>query len=156
MYRVIVTDCVKLWDLYARNIYIKRPTGALRLHGCNFIAQWSPTCFGSSCGHLQGGENKDTNCSRTFLVHTPSRAIAGLSYGRFQAIRHKFHCKLPSKEPLVIVRKGWIQRILSFTYRTEPIRACEVQRAIVYKILLKCILVLTTLQIQNMLVTTVQ
>jgi hypothetical protein len=33
------------------------------------------------------------------------REIAGLSYGRFIAIRHKFHCQLPSREPLVIDRK---------------------------------------------------
>ena len=30
-------------------------------YACNFIAQWSPKCFGHSCGHLQGGENKNTN-----------------------------------------------------------------------------------------------
>ena len=28
---------------------------------CNFAAQWSPTCFGHSCGHLQGGKNTNTN-----------------------------------------------------------------------------------------------
>jgi len=28
---------------------------------CNFVAYWSPTCFGLSCGHLQGGENTNTN-----------------------------------------------------------------------------------------------
>jgi len=41
------------------------------------------------------------------IFGTPGRAIAGLSYGRFQAIRHKFHCKLPSKEPLVTGRDGY-------------------------------------------------
>ena len=41
------------------------------------------------------------------------RAIAGLSYLRFKAIRHKLHCQLPSNKPLVMGRKGWIQRALS-------------------------------------------
>jgi len=41
------------------------------------------------------------------------RAIAGLSYLRFKAIRHKLHCQLPSNKPLVIGMKGWLQRSLS-------------------------------------------
>ena len=35
--------------------YIKRPTNTLRFSRCNFIAQWSPTCFGHSYCRLQGG-----------------------------------------------------------------------------------------------------
>jgi len=41
--------------------YIKRPTHALWFCASNFIAQWSPTCFGHSRGHRQGGKNKNTN-----------------------------------------------------------------------------------------------
>ena len=50
-------------------------------------------------------------CSGTFLVH--QAAIAGLSYGRFKATHIRFHCQLPSKEPLVIGRRGWKQKSLS-------------------------------------------
>jgi len=50
--------------------YIKRPTNALRFCGCNFIAQWSPTCFGQSRGHLQGGDNKNTDTIKMCLNHT--------------------------------------------------------------------------------------
>jgi hypothetical protein len=45
------------------------------------------------------------------IFGTSGRASAGLSYGRFKANRHKFYCKLPSKEPLGIGRKGWKQLI---------------------------------------------
>ena len=41
---------------------------------------------------------------------TSGRAITGLSYRRLKAIHHIFRCQLPSKEPLAIGRKGWIQR----------------------------------------------
>ena len=44
-------------------------------------------------------------CSGTFLVY--QAAIAGLSYGRFKAIRQRFHCQLPSKEPLVVESVGY-------------------------------------------------
>jgi hypothetical protein len=47
------------------------------------------------------------------IFGTSGGAIASLSYGQFKAIRHKLHCQLPSKEPLVMGRKGWIQRSLS-------------------------------------------
>jgi len=46
-------------------------------------------------------------------VGTSGRAIAGFICGWFKAICHKSHCQLPSKETLVISRKGWIQRSLS-------------------------------------------
>jgi hypothetical protein len=41
--------------------YIKRTTNALPFYGCTFIAQRSATRFGQACGHLQGGENNNTN-----------------------------------------------------------------------------------------------
>ena len=44
------------------------------------------------------------------IFGTPCRAIILLSYWRFKAIRHQFHCQRPSKEPLAIGRKGCIQR----------------------------------------------
>jgi hypothetical protein len=47
--------------LISRIQYITRPTNALWFYGCNFIAWWSPTCFGHQRGHLQGGENRNTN-----------------------------------------------------------------------------------------------
>ena len=53
-------------------------------------------------------------CAITFRTQSTSdRAIAGLSYSRFKAIRHKYQCQLPSKGPLVIGRRVWIQRFLS-------------------------------------------
>jgi phage-related holin len=49
---------------------IERPKKALWFYGCNFIAQWSPTCFGHSCGHLQGGEDLFPDISLQFqAVH---------------------------------------------------------------------------------------
>jgi len=47
------------------------------------------------------------------IIGTSGRVIACLSYGRFKATCRRFHCQLGSKEPLVIGRKGWIQRFLS-------------------------------------------
>jgi len=47
------------------------------------------------------------------IFGTSGRAIAGLSYWRFTAIRHRFHCQLLPKEPLVISRKGWTLRSLN-------------------------------------------
>jgi len=47
------------------------------------------------------------------IFGTSDRGISDPSYGRFKAIRHKFHYQLPPKEPLVIGRNGWIQRTLS-------------------------------------------
>jgi len=38
---------------------MKGQKNILWFYGCNFIAQWSPKCFGHSRGHLQGGENKN-------------------------------------------------------------------------------------------------
>jgi len=40
---------------------MKTPTDALWFYGCNFIVLRSSTCFGHSCGHLQGAENKNTD-----------------------------------------------------------------------------------------------
>jgi len=42
------------------------------------------------------------NLSWPNISGVSGRAIAGLSYGWLKAIRHKFHCQLPSKELLVI------------------------------------------------------
>ena len=39
--------------------------------------------------------------------------IAGVSCGQFGTVRHKRHCQLPSGEPLVIGRRGWIPSTLS-------------------------------------------
>ena len=49
---------------------IKRPTNVLWFYGCNLISSWSPTCFGHSCGHLQGGENKNTDIFKICLNHS--------------------------------------------------------------------------------------
>ena len=38
------------------------------------------------------------------IFGTPGRGITDPSYRRFKAICHKLHCRLPSKEPLVIHR----------------------------------------------------
>ena len=46
------------------------PTNALRCHSSKFIAQWPPTCFDLSCGHLQGGENMNTNINQMCLNHS--------------------------------------------------------------------------------------
>jgi hypothetical protein len=56
----ILISCIK---------YIKIATNALWLYGCNFIAQWSPTCFSHPFGHLQGGENKNMNVIKMCLNH---------------------------------------------------------------------------------------
>ena len=57
-----------------------------------------------------------------FLYSTLCRAIAGLSYGRFTAIRHKFHCRLPSQEPWRVWRDGyrdlWVGNPVSSIQRT--------------------------------------
>ena len=50
--------------------YVKRPSDALWFYGYNFIAQLSPTCFGHSCGHFQGGENKNANIIKMCLNHS--------------------------------------------------------------------------------------
>ena len=34
-----------------------------------FIAQWSPACFDHSRGHLQGGDNKNTDIIKMCLKH---------------------------------------------------------------------------------------
>ena len=54
--------------------------------------------------------------------YTSDRAIGGLTYWRFKAIRHKLHCQLPYKKPLVIGRKGWIQRALCEMLAAEKAR----------------------------------
>jgi len=56
---------------YNLNIqYIKGPTNVRWFNGCNFIAFWSPACFGHSCGHLQGGENNNTNTIKMGRNHS--------------------------------------------------------------------------------------
>ena len=42
------------------------------------------------------------------IVGTTETATAGLSRGRLGTVRLKFHCQVPSGEPLVIGRRGWI------------------------------------------------
>ena len=46
------------------------------LCGSNFMVQWSPTCFGLSCGHLQGGEIKNKNINKMCL----NESTVGKSY----------------------------------------------------------------------------
>jgi len=43
------------------------------------------------------------------FVNQAKRLLA-LSCRRFEAIRHKFHCKRPFKKPLVKGREGLLQR----------------------------------------------
>jgi hypothetical protein len=51
--------------------------------------------------------SRTSPCAVTFQLDSTS-GIACLSYGRFRAIRHKFHCQLQSEKPLMIGRKGWV------------------------------------------------
>ena len=43
----------------------------------------------------------------------PFIGFAGISYGRFVAVRYKFNLSVYVKEPLVIVRWGCVQRELN-------------------------------------------
>ena len=62
-----------------RTIYTKRTTNAFSFYGCNLTAQWPPTCFGHSCGHLQGGEKKNTYTIKTCLDNsTVYKSFVGL------------------------------------------------------------------------------
>jgi hypothetical protein len=59
--------------------YIKIPTNALWFYRCNFIAEWSPAGSGHSCDHLQGGNNNNTNISKTvpiffLMIRRPPRS----------------------------------------------------------------------------------
>jgi hypothetical protein len=46
----------------------------LKTNKCNFIANWPPTRFGHSYGHLQGGKNKNTNN----ILYFPYICLKGL------------------------------------------------------------------------------
>jgi len=48
-------------------------------------------------------------CSRTFLVYLFIR-FARISYGRFIAVRYTFKLSTYVQEPLVIGRRGFVQR----------------------------------------------
>ena len=57
-----------------------------------------------------------TYYSRTFWCITSVNQVKlflALSYRRFEAIRHEYHCKRPSKKHLVKGRKSLLQRSLS-------------------------------------------
>ena len=85
----------------------------------------------TSCSEVLSARLLATHSTRMFPLHYPcraspcavrfhlsftsGRAIVGLIYCLLKAIRHIFHCHLPSKEPLVIGRKGRIRRSLSGT-----------------------------------------
>jgi hypothetical protein len=85
-----------------------------RYKGLGALRSWGPEHkYNQSINQSVNQSNWLYTCSRTFFG-TSSRAITGLSYGLFKAIRHKFHCQLPSKEPLVIVRKGWFTEIFEW------------------------------------------
>jgi hypothetical protein len=71
-------------------------------------------------GHYADKNGINTKCSLNFgyvlqpnIFGTSGRANTGVSYGRFKANRHKFYCQLPSRVPLMIGRKSWIQIPLS-------------------------------------------
>jgi len=46
------------------------PTIVLFFYGCSVIVLWSPTCFGYSCGHLQGGQKKNTHVIKMCINHS--------------------------------------------------------------------------------------
>ena len=46
-----------------------------------------------------------------WYVCSLGRAIAGLSYGHFVAIRCKLNCQRTFKKPLVISRRGYLQTV---------------------------------------------
>jgi len=48
----MLTDCTEV---------IKETKNSLWVYEFNFILQRTPTCFGHSCGHLQGGKCKSKN-----------------------------------------------------------------------------------------------
>ena len=55
-----VTFMCSIFHVLIRRVkYIKTATNTFWFCGCSFNAQRPPTCFGHSCGHLQGGENKN-------------------------------------------------------------------------------------------------
>jgi hypothetical protein len=55
---------------------------------------------------------------RTFVSQV--ERLLALSCCRFEATGHKFHCKRPSKEPLVKGKKGLLQRSYLLTYLLTP------------------------------------
>jgi len=52
--------------------HIKITTNSLWFYGWNFIALWSPTCFGHPCGHLQNdlSENSNTITIKMCINHS--------------------------------------------------------------------------------------
>jgi len=66
-----------------------------------------------------------SRCSLTFLIYLFIR-FAGISYGRFIAIRYKFKLSTYVEEPLVVGCRGCVQRDLTlwpwswtFTFKCE-------------------------------------
>jgi hypothetical protein len=62
-----------------------------------------------SCRENQNTHFMSSNCSRTFLVYLFVR-FACVSYGRFMVTRSTFNLSTYVEEPLVIVRRGCVQR----------------------------------------------
>jgi hypothetical protein len=59
------------WSMHwSLKCVLKGPTNVPFFYGCNVIVLWSPTCFGYSCGHLQGGQEKNTHVIKMFLNHS--------------------------------------------------------------------------------------
>jgi hypothetical protein len=54
--------------------YINIPTSAFWCYGGNCIVQCSQTCFGHSCGHIQGGENENADT----IVMCPNHSTQSL------------------------------------------------------------------------------
>jgi hypothetical protein len=79
---------------------------AVRRLSINHYWHWKCLCQADlvhSCWNYAGP------CSRTLLVYLFIR-FARISYGRFIAIRYKFKLSTYIQEPLVICRRGWVQR----------------------------------------------
>ena len=85
--------------------YIKMPTNALRCHSSKFIAQWPPTCFDLSCGHLQGGENMNTNINQMCLNH--STDYNHTVFGQNSRFSNSTTATSPKCQQLEIVVRSW-------------------------------------------------
>ena len=62
--------CPIFWSLIRCIKYIKRPRNALDFMDAILLHSDSPTCFGHSCGHLQGGENRNVSVIKMCLNHS--------------------------------------------------------------------------------------
>jgi len=69
--------------------------------------QYNDNLYGTSVASVR--EVAEKVCSRTFLAYL-FIGFACISYGRFIAIRYKFKLSTYVQEPLVIGRKGCVQR----------------------------------------------